>query len=107
MFIAVQVFYLLNCRSLTQSMFSLGPLSNLWVVGGIGIMAVLQVAFTYAPPMHALFHTASIGFAPWALIFATGAAMYVIVEGEKRMRNALGRPVTHAFHGLQGEDTGR
>ena len=52
MFIVGQAFYLLNCRSLTRSMWSVGWFSNPWIWVGIGAMLVLQLAFTYLPFMN-------------------------------------------------------
>jgi cation-transporting ATPase F len=44
--IAVQVAYLLNCRSLDLSMFRIGVLSNRWVLVGATAMLGLQLLFT-------------------------------------------------------------
>jgi cation-transporting P-type ATPase F len=103
LFIVVQIFYLVNCRSLTEPVASLGLLSNLWVLGGISIMAALQVAFTYAPPMNTLFHTEPIGLEMWLLIGAVGVSTFVAVEIEKRVRNVIGKPITQAYHKLPEE----
>jgi cation-transporting P-type ATPase F len=56
--VMVLVFYLLNCRSLTHSMFAVGVFSNLWIYAGIASMVAAQLLFTYAPIMNRLFHTA-------------------------------------------------
>ena len=50
--IAIEIFYLFNCRSLRESMFRLGVLSNRWVVVGVGAMVLLQLLFTYVPAMN-------------------------------------------------------
>ena len=34
--VMVEIFYLLNCRSLTRSMYSLGVFSNKWILAGNG-----------------------------------------------------------------------
>ena len=49
MFVVGQAFYLLNCRSLTRSLWSVGWFSNPWIWAGIGAMLALQWAFTYVP----------------------------------------------------------
>jgi magnesium-transporting ATPase (P-type) len=85
-FVVVEIFYLFNCRSLTKSMFSLGLFSNRWIVVGIAAMVALQLAFTYAPPMNYLFHSAPIGWDAWWRILLTGAAAYSIVGIEKWLR---------------------
>ena len=48
--VMVEVFYLLNCRSLTHSMFKLGVFSNKVLWGGVLVMVILQVLFNYLPP---------------------------------------------------------
>jgi Ca2+-transporting ATPase len=85
-FVTVEVFYLFNCRSLTKSMFALGPFTNRWIVAGVAAMVTLQLAFTYVPLMNHLFHTAPIGWDAWWRILLTGAAAYVIVGIEKWLR---------------------
>lgn len=84
--IIIEIFYLLNCRSLTQSMFQIGVWSNHWVSVGIGAMIVLQLLFTYAPFMNTLFASAPIPLVTWLEILAFGVLAYLIVEIEKWFR---------------------
>ena len=56
--VMVEALYLLNCRSLTRSIFALGIFSNLWVIFGIGLIIAIQLLFTYVPIMNELFHSA-------------------------------------------------
>jgi Ca2+-transporting ATPase len=83
MFIVGQAFYLLNCRSLTRSMWSVGWFSNPWIWAGIGVMLALQLAFTYLPFMNAAFHSAPIGLNSWLRVLAAGAIIYAAVGLEK------------------------
>jgi cation-transporting P-type ATPase F len=83
MFVIGQTFYLLNCRSLTQSMFSLGLFSNPWLWPGVLAMLLAQAAFIYLPIMNWLFHSASIGRDEWLLTIAVGLVIYVIIGAEK------------------------
>jgi magnesium-transporting ATPase (P-type) len=73
--VMVDVFYLLNCRSLLRSPFEVGVLGNRWVFLGIAAMAFAQALFAHAPAMNRLLGTAPID----------GAA-YLVVEIEKRLR---------------------
>lgn len=84
--IMVEVFYLLNCRSLTHSMFQIGVFSNRWVVAGIAAMVLLQLLFTYAPFMNSALSSAPISAASWGRIVGVGLAGYLIVEAEKWLR---------------------
>ena len=81
--VVIEIFYLLNCRSLTQSMFQLGLWSNRWIIIGIGAMLAMQLLFTYAPFMNVLFGSAPIPLEMWLDVLAFGVATYVIVEIEK------------------------
>jgi Ca2+-transporting ATPase len=83
MFIVGQAFYLLNCRSLTRSMRSVGWFSNPWIWAGIGGMLALQLAFTYVPFMNAAFHSAPIGLNSWLRVLAAGVIVYAAVGLEK------------------------
>lgn len=82
-FVCGELFYLFNCRSLTRSMFSLGVFSNHWLIGGVIIMIILQLLFTYAPIMNRIFYSAPIGLSSWLLIVAVGAVIYTVVGFEK------------------------
>ncbi|QDU89010.1 putative cation-transporting ATPase F [Pirellulimonas nuda] len=85
-FVTVELFYLFNCRSLTQSMFALGVFSNRWILIGVGGMVAFQLAFTYSPLMNHMLHSAPIGWDAWWRILLTGAAAYAIVGAEKWLR---------------------
>ena len=86
--VAVASAYLINCRSLRRSIFSIGWFSNprLWL--GIGLTGVLQLVFTYAPMMNRFLHTAPIDASAWLRILGVAAGAFVLVEFEKRLRHA-------------------
>lgn len=86
-FVMTEIFYLFNCRSLTKSMFRLGVFSNTWVLGGVAIMLVLQLLFTYLPAMHFLFQSASIGLDSWVRILAVSVTVSIVVGVEKWFRS--------------------
>jgi Ca2+-transporting ATPase len=88
-FVMVELFYLFNCRSLTQSMGRIGILSNPWVLVGSGAMILLQLLFTYAPFMNAVFHTTPIGVRAWMEIMAVALGAYMLVGMEKWLRRAF------------------
>jgi magnesium-transporting ATPase (P-type) len=79
-----QVFYLLNSRYLLDSSLSLAAhKGNPYLPLGIGALVLLQAAFTYAPPMQALFETASVPARVWPPLLLGGLAFFLIVELEK------------------------
>jgi magnesium-transporting ATPase (P-type) len=79
-------FYLLNCRSLRLSMFSLGLFSNRWVWAGIFSMILASLAFTYLPIMNQLFHTAPISLNDWLHIIAVGFTIHLVIALDKKVR---------------------
>jgi Ca2+-transporting ATPase len=88
-FVFGEMFYLFNCRSLTQSMFALGVFSNPWLIGGVCTMAVLQVAYTYVPFMNMAFHSAPISAIQWLLVLGASASIWAVVGLEKLIRRKL------------------
>jgi len=92
MVVAVASAYLINCRSLRQSIFSIGWFSNprLWL--GIGLTAILQLVFTYAPLMNRFLHTAPIEASSWLRILGVALTALVLVELEKKLRNSRSQP---------------
>ena len=90
-FVMVELTYLLNCRSLDRSMFQVGVFRNRWLVAGVLAMVGLQLVFTYAPFMNALFRSAAIDGAAWLRIAAVALAGYGVVEAEKWIRRRLAR----------------
>jgi len=78
-----EAFYLLNCRSLTGSFLRMGALSNRWIIVGISGMVLLQLAFTYAGPMQAVFGTAAVPAWTWGAAAAAGLAISLAVGMEK------------------------
>ncbi|SFK41045.1 HAD-IC family P-type ATPase [Methylocapsa palsarum] len=79
-----QVFYLLNSRFLRESSLSIKALSgNKYLPMGIGAVVVLQLLFTYAPPLQYLFGNEAIPLAVWPRLFAGGFLFFLVVEFEK------------------------
>jgi cation-transporting ATPase F len=85
LFVVVEAFYLINCRSLNASVWSIGWFSNRWVVLGLAVQAAGQAALTYLPAMNTLFDTAPIGGETWLRILAVGLLAWVVVTVDKRL----------------------
>ncbi|OYV05474.1 MAG: carbonate dehydratase [Verrucomicrobiales bacterium VVV1] len=92
--VAVASAYLINCRSLRQSILSIGWFSNplLWL--GIGLSFLLQLAFTYWPLMNRFFHTAPIQANSWLRILCVAFAAFMIIELEKKIRRRRLQPIS-------------
>lgn len=91
--VMVQTFYLLNCRSRTHSMFSIGILSNPWMIAGIAATWLAQIAFTYLPVLNRLFHTAPVRAEAWVYIIGIGIFTFSVVELEKWLRFRRPQPL--------------
>lgn len=74
--VLMQIFYLLNCRSLRDSVLEIGIFSNPSVYYGIILLIILQAGFIYLPFMNVLFGSAPLDLDAWAK--ATGASLIVL-----------------------------
>lgn len=82
-----QIFYMLSCRSLRDSILRIGAFSNPAVFLGIAAITALQLAFIYAPPMQALFGTAPLAVRDLALSVLAGMVILPVISVEKCLRS--------------------
>lgn len=83
--------YLLQVRRFTESGLAFpGFRESRVVVAVIGLLVVVQVAFTYVPFMNVVFQTAPIDGAAWVLIVVLATAQFFAVEIEKALWRARG-----------------
>jgi magnesium-transporting ATPase (P-type) len=85
-FVAIEIAYLFNCRSLRLPVTAVAAFSNPWVWAGAGLQLLLQLAITYWGPMNLAFSTAPIDARAWSEIAAIALVATVIIELEKRWR---------------------
>lgn len=84
MLVVAEMWYLFATRRFTQSGLTLETFfGNRVALITVGILVVLQLAFTYLPVMNTLFGTAPIGLGVWAAAMVGGAVIFGLVEGEK------------------------
>ncbi len=82
--VVCEMFYLLNSRHIYDSVLSReGLFGNRQVLLAIAACVVLQLLYTYAPPLQALF--GSVGLAPgeWARVLLAGLGLFCVAELEK------------------------
>ena len=90
--VVMEIFYLFSVRYLRVASLTLeGVLGTKAVLIGLGGVVALQLVFTYAPFMQALFDTRPIGLGHGFLIVAVGAALFAVLELEKHARRLLPR----------------
>ncbi len=106
LFVAVEIFYLYSCRSLTGASWRLGLFTNRWIIGGVLVQLCAQAAFTYLPVMNQIFATAPVGPDAWYRILGVATVISVVIAVDKslslrrgdrrrgRSTEPLGRTVT-------------
>jgi magnesium-transporting ATPase (P-type) len=79
-----QAFYLFNSRFLRESSLSTSRLfTNRVAWLAIGVLAILQLMFVYAPFMQTLFSSAPLELRHWLIPLGIGFAVFLLVEVEK------------------------
>jgi Ca2+-transporting ATPase len=71
-----------NCKSEKESIFSINPFNNLYLVGSTLIVIILQVLAVYTPFLQKILHTVPLGIYDW--IFAISVAMSILLLEEIR-----------------------
>jgi magnesium-transporting ATPase (P-type) len=88
--VVMEIFYLFSVRYLrTPSLTLQGLKGTRAVLVALVAVAALQLLFTYAPFMSAFFDTRPVDLLRGAEILAVGAALFAILEIEKRLRARL------------------
>jgi magnesium-transporting ATPase (P-type) len=84
--VAMEIFYLFAVRYVHGSSLTwTGVVGTPAVLAGVAAVTAAQAVFTWWPPMQAVFDTRPIGWVACAAIVASGIAMLVVVEVEKRV----------------------
>jgi len=82
--VAAEMFYLINSRSILGSVCSRDGLTgNRYVLLAIAACIPLQIAFTHAPGMQALFGSAGLSALEWAKVIGAGLLVFCVAELEK------------------------
>lgn len=89
--VVMEIFYLFNVRYLHMTSITLrGVLGTPAVLIALVVVVAAQFAFTYAPFMQHWFATRPLAFADGVLIVLLGAAVMLVLEGEKWLLRRLG-----------------
>jgi magnesium-transporting ATPase (P-type) len=87
-----QAFYLFNSRFLRESSLSFTRLfTNRVAWLAVGVLAVLQLVFVYAPFMHRLFGSTALELRHWLVPLGIGLAVFLLVEAEKAVFRRIDR----------------
>lgn len=77
--IVFQIFYMLNCRSLRDSIFKIGWFSNQFVFVGIGSIVALQAMFIYLPIFQKIFNTTPLSLRDLAVTIGAGFLIFPVI----------------------------
>lgn len=81
--IVFQIFYMLNCRSLKDSILKIGIFSNKIVFIGIFSILLLQAIFIYTPFMQKVFGTITLDLKSIFYVLIAGSTIFPIIALEK------------------------
>ena len=87
--VMIEIFYLFNCRSLSQPAHKMGFFSNKLIFLGVACMIMLQLAFTYIPVMNEIFQSKPIGIELWLRIIFVSIITFFIIEITKFVVNRV------------------
>jgi Ca2+-transporting ATPase len=82
-----QMAHVLGIRSETDSLWRIGPASNLPLLGAVAATVALQLAVVYAPFAQPWFRTAPLSANELAMCLAAALVVLLAVEGEKAWRH--------------------
>jgi Ca2+-transporting ATPase len=83
-----QIFYLLNCRSLRESIFAQGVFSNPVIFISTGVLLLFHLCFMYLPPLQSLFGSVALDARSWLVAILTGFSVLPIISLEKWWRRS-------------------
>jgi cation-transporting P-type ATPase F len=84
--IAIEAFYLFNCRSWQRARIAKRIPSNPWLFLSIAVTIVIQLLFTYTSFMNGVFDSAPIAPDAWLRVIAVAFVCFVVIGVEKRIR---------------------
>ena len=100
-----QIFYLLNSRYRLDSSLSLkAHLGNKYLPLGIGAVVILQLLFTYAPPLQVLFETEAIPLWVWPRLIPRGLGVLPRGRGGEADHSHQAFPATPGLRSGTGFD---
>lgn len=83
----------LNCRSHKLSIFQMNPFSNIYLVGALAIVILLQMFALYTSIGQGILHTTPLSFSEWGLILLIASSIIIVEEIRKFAYRAGNNPV--------------
>ena len=73
-----QLTHVFECRSEKLSLFEINPLTNLYLLGAVGISVLMLLSIVYVPSLQRVFHTIPLDFGQWVIIiFFSGVISFI------------------------------
>ncbi|HUF87440.1 MAG TPA: HAD-IC family P-type ATPase [Thermohalobaculum sp.] len=105
--VVMEIFHLFSVRYVHgPSLTWRGVLGTPAVLIGVSAVVVAQLAFTYLPPLQAVFGARPVAFLDGVAIIGIGVALLLIVETEKRIAALFGAEARGPGSGESGEKEG-
>ncbi|MCB1616667.1 MAG: HAD-IC family P-type ATPase [Pseudomonadales bacterium] len=88
--VMIEIFYLFNCRFLTQTVFTRHfMLGFLPMLAAVLLVLVLQMVFTYMPLFQQLFGIKGVSLHDWLVIVISAMPVLLVVELEKGLQRLM------------------
>ncbi len=79
-FVFIELFYLFNCKELERSVFKTDIFNNKYLLLGVLLMALSQVAYTHTDFMNTMFKSEPISISSWIAILVISFCVIFVVE---------------------------
>jgi Ca2+-transporting ATPase len=80
-----QLFHTFNLRS-EESLFEIGFFTNNYLVGGVAISILLQLAVLLISPLRVIFEVVSLDVLDWSIVAGLSIVLIIVMELIKRFR---------------------
>ena len=70
---------------MTLPVWKLGLFSNPLLWGGVVVMTLIQLLYTYTPVFNTVFQSAPMNLRQWGLVLLSSLVIFILVEIEKKI----------------------
>jgi len=86
-FIFIKVFYLFSCKEINTSVFRTNIFNNKFLLLGVVLMCIIQIAFTYTEFMQYMFKSEALDMQTWLQILLIAFCVTFLVEIKRFVEN--------------------
>lgn len=88
-FVFSELFYLFSCKELEKSVFKTDIFNNKFLLLGVALMSLSQIAFTHTTFMNIMFKSEALEFTTWLEVLAIGIGVLFVVEIKRFLESRL------------------